>query len=535
MTKYIFITGGVVSSLGKGITAASLGRLLKSRGYHVINQKFDPYLNVDPGKMSPYQHGEVFVTDDGAETDLDLGHYERFTDTALNVNNSVTTGKIYSAVINRERNGEYDGGTVQVIPHVTNEIKERIMRAGKDKDVDIVITEIGGTVGDIESLPFLEAIRQLKYDIGQENVLYLHVTLVPYLHRAGEQKSKPTQHSVKDLRSIGIQPDILICRTEMPLEPGLAEKIALFCNLAPNEVFENLDASSIYEIPRMLEEQGLPQMVLKKLGLPVTELHMEEWDAMLEAEERPEGEVRIALVGKYVELKDAYISVAESVRHGGIANRVKATIDWIHAEELTLENVDEQLGQADGILIPPGFGDRGMEGKILAAQYGREHRIPTLGIHMGMQVMLLDVAINLLGYADANSVEFDKNGEHLIIDRLPEQADLAEVPMRLGAHPCRLKEGTLAHEIYGEPLVYERHRNRYEINSSYRSELESQGVVISGTSPDGRLIEVVEREDHPWYVGVLYHPEYQSRPTRCHPLFKAFAGAAVKHQREQDA
>ncbi len=529
MVKYIFVTGGVVSSLGKGITAASLGRLLKSRGLNVIIQKFDPYLNVDPGKMSPYQHGEVFVTNDGAETDLDLGHYERFIDVNLNINNSVTTGKIYSAVINKERNGEYQGGTVQVIPHVTNEIKDRIVRASKEKEVDIVITEIGGTVGDIESLPFLEAIRQIKYDVGIENVMYIHVTLVPYLKRAGELKTKPTQHSVKELRSLGIQPDILICRTEFPLDEGLKDKIALFCDLEPHEVIENIDTQTIYEIPHMLEEQQLPQLVLKELGLPCNELDLSEWDEIVEAEKHPEGEVTIKLVGKYVELRDAYISVVEAIRHGGIENRVKVKLDWIHAESLDAENAEEFLKDADGILIPGGFGDRGTDGKIEAIKYGREHDIPTLGIQMGMQLMLIETARNVAGIKDATSYEFDPEAKSPVIACFPEQKDYCdEIPMRLGLSPCKIAPGSKAMEIYEEEIVYERHRNRYEVNNHYRNELEEAGIVFSGLSPDERIVEIIERQDHPWFIGVIFHAEYKSRPTSCHPVFREFIKAAKK-------
>ena len=527
-TKYIFVTGGVVSSLGKGITAASLGQLLKSRGLKVTIQKFDPYINVDPGTMSPYQHGEVFVTEDGAETDLDLGHYERFIDVNLNKNSSVTTGKIYWSVLNKERRGEYDGRTVQVIPHITNEIKERIMRSAKEGDFDIVITEVGGTVGDIESLPFLEAIRQIKYDVGKENAMYIHVTLVPYLSKAGELKTKPTQHSVKELRGLGIQPDALICRTEVPIADELKEKIALFCDLDTSEIIENMDTSTIYEIPQMLEREGLSKLVIDHLNLECDELDLSDWDDVVHRVKNPVGKVNIALVGKYVELKDAYLSVAESLRHGAIANNIDVEINWIHAEEINDDNCEEILAGMDGILVPGGFGDRGIDGKIATIKYARENKIPFFGISLGMQLAVVEFARNIAGMKDAKSIEIDPNGESLVISVLPEQRDLDRnaLPMRLGTFPCKIKEGTKVHEAYGEEVIYERHRHRYEFNNEYREKLVGAGLVISGLSPDERLVEIIELEDHPWFVGVQFHAEFKSRPTKAHPLFRDFIKAA---------
>ncbi|WP_069650536.1 CTP synthase [Caloranaerobacter ferrireducens] len=528
-TKYIFITGGVVSSLGKGITAASLGQLLKSRGLKVTIQKFDPYINIDPGTMSPYQHGEVFVTDDGAETDLDLGHYERFIDINLSKNSNVTTGKIYWSVIKKERKGDYLGGTVQVIPHITNEIKERVFRVAKEKEVDVVITEIGGTVGDIESLPFLEAIRQIKYDVGRENVMYIHVTLVPYLAKAGELKTKPTQHSVKELRSIGIQPDVIVCRTEKPLTQEIKQKIGLFCNLDHNNVVQNLDAETLYEVPLMLEKEGLPQMVIKHLGLECSEPDLTEWKEIVDRLKNPKGKVKIALVGKYVELKDAYISVAEALRHAGIANEVEIDIDWIHSEQIDENNCGELLKDADGILVPGGFGDRGIEGKICAIKYARENKIPFLGICLGMQMAVVEFARNVVGLKGAHSSELDPDTKFPVIDIMPEQQDIEEMggTMRLGLYPCKLADGTKAKEAYKEELVYERHRHRYEFSNEFRNKLVEKGLVISGISPDERLVEIIELKDHPWFVASQFHPEFKSRPTRSHPLFREFIRAAI--------
>ncbi|OPJ55098.1 CTP synthase [Alkalithermobacter paradoxus] len=529
-TKYIFVTGGVVSSLGKGITAASLGRLLKSRGLKVTIQKFDPYINIDPGTMSPYQHGEVFVTDDGAETDLDLGHYERFIDINLSKNSNTTTGKIYWSVLNKERKGDYLGGTVQVIPHITNAIKERVHRVSKEGNFDVVITEIGGTVGDIESLPFLEAIRQIKYDVGEENVLYIHVTLVPYLGKSGELKTKPTQHSVKELRSIGIQPDIIVCRSEKPLSEDMKEKIGLFCNIKANHVIQNLDAKTLYEVPLMLKNEGLDQLVVDKLKLDAKDHDLSDWIEIVEKEKSLQKEIKIALVGKYVELQDAYISVAESLKHAGINNGVKIDIKWVHSEHINDQNVSKELEGMDGILVPGGFGDRGVEGKISAIRYARENKIPFLGICLGMQLAVVEFARNVVGLKGAHSSELDPNTNYPVIDLMPEQADIEEMggTMRLGVYACKLYTETKAHEAYGETLVYERHRHRYEFNNEYREALTKAGLVISGISPDERLVEIIELKDHPWFVAAQFHPEFKSRPTKAHPLFREFIKASIK-------
>ncbi|MCF6097545.1 CTP synthase [Thermovorax subterraneus] len=533
-TKFIFITGGVVSSLGKGITAASLGRLLKSRGLSVFMQKFDPYINVDPGTMSPYQHGEVFVTEDGAETDLDLGHYERFIDVNLTRDSNVTTGQIYWSVITKERRGDYLGATVQVIPHITNEIKERITRIARQSSPDVVITEIGGTVGDIESLPFLEAIRQLKADVGKDNVLYIHVTLVPYLGSAGELKTKPTQHSVKELRSIGIQPDIIVCRTEKRLSRELKEKIALFCNVEPEAVIQNYDVKSIYEVPLVLKKEGLDEVVAKKLGFDGRKADLSEWEAMVEKVKNPSNKVTIALVGKYVELHDAYLSVAEALCHGGIANDARVDIKWVHSEELESDGADikEVLADVSGILVPGGFGDRGIEGKIKAIRYARENKIPFFGICLGMQCAVIEFARNVCGLKGAHSTEFEPKTPYPVIDLMPEQKGVKEKggTMRLGKYPCRLVPGTKAFEAYGEEMIDERHRHRYEFNNDYRDTLGRSGMVIAGQSPDGRLVEIIEIKDHPWFVGVQFHPEFKSRPNRPHPLFRDFVKAALRHK-----
>jgi len=533
MTKYIFITGGVVSSLGKGITAASLGQLLKSRGLKVSIQKFDPYINIDPGTMSPYQHGEVFVTDDGAETDLDLGHYERFIDTNLNKYSNVTTGKIYWSVISKERKGEFLGGTVQVIPHITNEIKERVYRVGRETNADVVITEIGGTVGDIESLPFLEAIRQIKYDIGKQNVMYIHVTLVPYLGKAGEIKTKPTQHSVKELREIGIQPDVIVCRTEKPLSQEVKDKIGLFCNLDSSNVVQNMDAESLYEVPLMLEEQGLGNMVCDRLELKCGTADLTEWKAMVDREKNSIHQVKIALVGKYVELRDAYLSVAEALKHAGIANEAKVEIDWIHSEDINDENAAECLKNADGVLIPGGFGDRGINGKIAAIKYARENKIPLLGICLGMQLAVVEYARNVMGLKGAHSSELDPSTPYPVIDLMPDQKDIEDMggTMRLGIYPCKVYDGTKAEDAYGEDLIYERHRHRYEVNNQYRDQLTEAGVIISGISPDERLVEIIELPDHPWFVAAQFHPEFKSRPTRPHPLFRDLVKAALENKK----
>lgn len=530
MTKYIFVTGGVVSSLGKGITAASLGRLLKNRGLNITIQKFDPYINVDPGTMSPYQHGEVFVTDDGAETDLDLGHYERFIDINLTKYSSVTTGKVYSEVIRKERRGEYLGGTVQVIPHITNEIKERVFRAGKVTNADVVITEIGGTVGDIESLPFLEAIRQIKTDVGIDNVMYIHCTLIPYLKASGEMKTKPTQHSVKELRSLGIQPNVIVVRTEMPISQDMKDKIALFCDIQPREVVECIDADTLYAIPLMLQEQKLDQLVCDHLKLQCPEADMAEWRGLVDRVRNLKKTVKIALVGKYVALQDAYLSVAEALKHAGYQFDADIDIDMINAEEVDGENVADLLKDADGILVPGGFGDRGIEGKILAIQYAREHKIPFLGICLGMQLASVEFARHVLGLKDAHSSEINPETPYPVIDLLPEQKEIEDLggTLRLGLYPCRLVKGTKAYDAYQDEVIYERHRHRYEFNNQYREQMENAGFTFSGTSPDGRFIEIVELKDHPWFVASQFHPEFTSRPTRPQPLFKGFIEASIK-------
>ncbi|ATW26005.1 CTP synthase [Candidatus Formimonas warabiya] len=529
MAKFIFVTGGVVSSLGKGITAASLGRLLKSRGVKVAIQKFDPYINVDPGTMSPYQHGEVFVTDDGAETDLDLGHYERFVDISLSKNSNVTTGKVYDSVIKKERRGDYLGGTVQVIPHITNEIKERIFRVAKESNPDVVITEIGGTVGDIESLPFLEAIRQMKGDIGRDNVLYIHVTLVPFLRAAGEAKTKPTQHSVKELRSIGIQPDVIVCRSEMPISREMEEKIAQFCDVDKDAVIQAIDAESIYEVPLALKQEGLDDIVIERLGLQCNEPDLEDWKQIVHKIKNPKFCVTIALVGKYVELQDAYLSVAEALRHAGIFHEAKIKIKWVYSADLADDNLEEQLGDADGILVPGGFGDRGIEGKILAAQFARERKVPFFGICLGMQLAVVEFSRHVVNFADANSSEFNEHTSYPVIDLLPEQKEIEDKggTMRLGVYPCKLMEDSKAYEAFKDEVVYERHRHRYEFNNEYREILQSKGMKICGTSPDSRLVEIVELVDHPWFIGCQFHPEFKSRPDRPHPLFRQFIGASL--------
>ncbi len=531
-TKYIFVTGGVVSGLGKGITAASLGRLLKARGYKVTIQKFDPSINVDPGTMSPYQHGEVFVTEDGAETDLDLGHYERFIDENLNINSNTTTGKVYWSVLNKERKGEYLGATVQVIPHITNEIKERIYRASKLNTPDIVITEIGGTVGDIESTPFMEAIRQVSREIGKENCLYIHVTLIPYLSKGGEMKTKPTQHSVKELLSIGIQPDIIVCRTEHEISCDMKNKLSLFCNVENDCIIQNLDADSLYEIPVMLEKEGLAKVACRKLGIADTKPDLSDWLEMLEKERNMSGNVNIALVGKYVELHDAYLSVVESLHHAGIHNGVNVDIQWINAEHLTEQNADELLKDSAGILVPGGFGDRGLEGKITAIKYARVNKVPFFGICLGMQCAVIEYARNVLGYADAFTAEVHPDTTHPVIDLMPEQKDIEDMggTMRLGAYPCKLSEDSFAYKAYGQELIYERHRHRYEYNNVYRKELIEAGMSVTGISPNEKLVEIVEVHDHPWFVGVQFHPEFKSRPNRPHPLFKDFVASAIEYQ-----
>ncbi|MEQ6390153.1 CTP synthase [Bacillaceae bacterium S4-13-58] len=532
MTKYIFVTGGVVSSLGKGITAASLGRLLKNRGLNVTIQKFDPYINVDPGTMSPYQHGEVFVTDDGAETDLDLGHYERFIDINLNKFSNVTTGKVYSSVIKKERRGDFLGGTVQVIPHITNEIKDRVLRAGKETNADIVITEIGGTVGDIESLPFLEAIRQIKSDVGRDHVMYLHCTLVPYIRAAGELKTKPTQHSVKELRSLGIQPDVIVLRTEMPISQEMKDKIALFCDINENAVIEMRDAETLYEVPLMLQAQNLDQLTCDHFNLKCEQADMAEWNQLVERVKNLQDEVTIALVGKYVELQDAYISVVESLKHAGFHYNSEINIRWINSEQTNGDNIEEMLQDVHGILVPGGFGDRGIDGKLKAIQYAREHKIPFLGICLGMQLASIEYARNVLDLKGAHSSEIDPKTPYPIIDLLPEQKDIFDLggTLRLGIYPCKLVKDTKASEAYSDEVIYERHRHRYEFNNEFRAQMEEKGFIFSGTSPDGRLIEIIELKDHPWFVASQFHPEFKSRPTRPQPLFRDFVGASIKNK-----
>jgi len=537
--KYVFVTGGVVSGLGKGITAASLGRLLKERGYRVTMQKFDPYINVDPGTMSPYQHGEVFVTDDGAETDLDLGHYERFIDESLSVNSSVTSGKIYWNVLNKERRGDYLGGTVQVIPHITDEIKDRIYRVGRTGDTDIVITEIGGTVGDIESLALIEAIRQVVTDVGRENAMFIHVTLVPYIEVSKELKSKPTQNSVKELLSLGIQPNVIVLRSEHEIPDDMRKKIALFCNTREEDIVQNLTIPSLYEAPIMLEHEGLARSVCRHLGLSSEAPDLSNWEAMLARMKNATKEVTIGIAGKYVSLPDAYISVTESIRHAGIDNDAKVKIKLIDTEDLTDENVAERLAGCDGVVVPGGFGFRGVEGKIVVIKHARTHGMPFLGICLGMQLAVVEYARNVLGLEDAYSSEFDEEREitttNPVIHIMPEQEDITDKggTMRLGLYPCKLKENTISHNFYGEELIYERHRHRYEVNNKYRSELESKGMKLAGISPNEKLVEIVElsQENHPWFVGVQFHPEFKSRPNRPHPLFVGLVEAAVKNKK----
>ena len=531
MAKYVFITGGVVSSLGKGITAASLGRLLKNRGFKVTMQKFDPYINIDPGTMSPYQHGEVFVTEDGGETDLDLGHYERFIDRNLGKNSNVTAGKIYWSVINKERKGEYLGSTVQVIPHITNEIKSRIYRLAQEDNADVVITEIGGTVGDIESLPFLEAIRQVKKEVGRNDVAYVHVTLVPYIAAARELKTKPTQHSVKELRSIGIHPDVVVCRTEHDISQDMKEKLALFCDIDVNAVIQNQTASSIYQVPLMLQQQGLDTIIMEKLKLEPAPLDMTEWNEMVDKILHPEKTVRIAIVGKYVELQDAYMSVSESLRHAGIANSAAIDIHWVQAEDIVDSSVDlaKVFAGDDGILVPGGFGDRGIEGKIRAIQYARENKVPFFGLCLGMQCAVIEYARNVCGMEGANSTEFDAETAYPVIDLMSDQVAVEEKggTMRLGVYPCKVMEDTLTCKAYGEEIIYERHRHRYEFNNAFLQKLIDGGLVIGGTLPNGRLIEIVEVKEHPWFVATQFHPEFKSRPTNPHPLFRDFITASL--------
>ena len=529
--KYVFVTGGVVSGLGKGITAASLGRLLKARGYKVTMQKFDPYINVDPGTMNPIQHGEVFVTDDGTETDLDLGHYERFIDESLDKNSNVTTGKVYWSVLQKERHGDFGGGTVQVIPHITNEIKSRFYR-GKEVDEErIAIIEVGGTVGDIESQPFLEAIRQFQHDVGHENAILIHVTLIPYLKASGEMKTKPTQASVKELQGIGIQPDVIVCRSEHPLTTEIKDKIALFCNVPSSHVLQNLDVEYLYEAPLAMEKENLAQVVCESLHLPCPEPDLSDWTHMVEALRHPNKEVTIALVGKYTQLHDAYLSVVEALKHGGIASHANVHLKWVDSELVTEENVAEYLSDVDGVLVPGGFGNRGIEGMITAIRYERENKIPFLGLCLGMQLTIVEYARNVLGYHDAHSIEMNPNTMHPVIALMPDQDGIEDIggTLRLGAYPCVLADGSKAQELYGEKEISERHRHRYEVNNDFRKALTENGMVLSGVSPDGRIVEMVELSDHPFYIATQAHPEFKSRPNRPHPLFRGLIAAAAEY------
>ena len=538
MTKYIFVTGGVVSGLGKGITAASLGRLLKARGLKVAAQKLDPYINVDPGTMSPYQHGEVYVTEDGAETDLDLGHYERFIDEDLNRFSNLTTGKVYWNVLNKERRGEYLGSTVQVIPHVTNEIKEFIYSVGKKTGADVVITEIGGTIGDIESQPFIEAVRQISLEIGRENSLFIHVTLVPYLRGSEEHKSKPTQHSVKELQGMGINPNIIVLRCDEPLEESIFQKIALFCNVKPDCVIENITLPNLYEAPLMLEKSRFSEVVCRELDLRTDAPDLREWEEMVARINRSRTRcVEIGLVGKYVALHDAYLSVAEALHHAGFYHNVHIDLHWIDSEEITAENAEEILSPFDGIIVPGGFGSRGIAGMILTAQYAREHRIPYFGICLGMQIAVIEFARNAAGIRDADSGEFNEGCPNKVIDFMPGQSDEIDKggTLRLGAYPCVIRPGTMMERCYGSLNISERHRHRYEFNNDYRDRLQGCGLVLSGLSPDGRLVETVELPDHPFFVGVQYHPEFKSRPNKPHPLFLGFIGAAIQNSKNGKA
>ena len=534
MTKYIFVTGGVVSGLGKGITAASLGRLLKTRGLKVAAQKLDPYINVDPGTMSPYQHGEVYVTEDGAETDLDLGHYERFIDEDLNRYSNLTTGKVYWNVLNKERRGEYLGSTVQVIPHITNEIKDFVYRVGMQTDADVVITEIGGTIGDIESQPFIEAVRQISLEVGRENSLFIHVTLVPFLSGSDEHKSKPTQHSVKELQGMGIHPDIIVLRCDRPLEDGIFKKIALFCNVKPDCVIENRTLPCLYEAPLMLENANFSSVVCRELGIDAPAPELTEWEGMVERIKAADRQVRIALVGKYVQLHDAYLSVAEALHHAGYELGARVDIRWIDSETLKPENIGEVLGGVDGILVPGGFGGRGIDGMILAARYARENGLPYFGICLGMQIAVIEYARHVAGIADADSGEFDEQCAHKVIDFMPGQSNDVDKggTLRLGAYPCEIQPHTTMARCYGRERISERHRHRYEFNNDYREALQQAGLTLSGFSPDGRLVETVELTDRPFYVGVQYHPEFKSRPNKAHPLFKGFVGAALQKAEE---
>ena len=531
--KYVFVTGGVVSGLGKGITAASLGRLLKARGYTVTMQKFDPYINIDPGTMNPVQHGEVFVTEDGTETDLDLGHYERFIDENLDKNSNVTTGKVYWSVLNKERRGDFGGGTVQVIPHITNEIKSRFYRNYSTKDTEIAIIEIGGTVGDIESQPFLESIRQFQHEVGRENAILIHVTLIPYLKASGEMKTKPTQASVKSLQGMGIQPDILVCRSELPLDAKLRDKIGLFCNVPTKNVLQNLDVDILYEAPLAMENERLAHVACECLNLPCPEPDLDEWRTMIDNWKHPQTKVKIALVGKYISLHDAYISVVEALKHAGCANRAEVEIKWVDSELVNDDNVAKILSDVSGILVPGGFGDRGIEGKISAIRYARENKIPFLGLCLGMQLSIVEFSRHVLGYADAHSAELDPATTHPVIHLMPDQNGVENIggTLRLGSYPCVLDKNSKAYEVYGTDHITERHRHRYEVNNDYRKALTEAGMDLCGLSPDERIVEMCEIKDHPWFIGTQAHPELKSRPNRPHPLFKGFVKAALEYQK----
>ena len=535
--KYVFVTGGVVSGLGKGITAASLGRLLKARGYQVTMQKFDPYINIDPGTMNPIQHGEVFVTDDGTETDLDLGHYERFIDESLDKNSNVTTGKVYWSVLQKERHGDFGGGTVQVIPHITNEIKGRFYKAKSPADDRIAIIEVGGTVGDIESQPFLEAIRQFQHDVGHDNAVLLHVTLIPYLKASEELKTKPTQASVKERQGMGIQPDVLVCRSEHELTDEIKAKIALFCNVPVSHVLQNLDVEYLYEAPLAMEKEKLADVVLESLRLENRKPDLTEWKQMVSDLRNPESEVNIAMVGKYTQLHDAYLSVVEALKHGGISCKAKVDITWVDSEELNEKNLDQVLHKVDGILVPGGFGNRGTEGMILAAQYARVHKIPYLGICLGMQMAIVEFARHVLGYEDANSIELDPSTKHPVIALMPDQESVEDLggTLRLGSYPCVLAENSKAKELFGTKEIQERHRHRYEVNNAFREELAAKGMTIAGTSPDGHIVEMIEVREHPFFEGTQGHPEFKSRPNHAHPLFRGFVKAAVDYMKEKEA
>ncbi len=528
--KYVFVTGGVVSGLGKGITAASLGRLLKARGYKVTMQKFDPYINIDPGTMNPIQHGEVFVTEDGTETDLDLGHYERFIDENLDKNSNVTTGKVYWSVLQKERRGDYGGGTVQVIPHITNEIKSRFYRNFVDEETRIAIIEVGGTVGDIESQPFLESIRQFQHEVGSENAILIHVTLIPYLRASQEMKTKPTQASVKELQGMGIRPDIIVCRSEYPLEQALKDKIALFCNVPSNHVLQNLDVEYLYEAPLTMEKEHLAQVACECLNLDCPEPDLTDWIAMVDSLRTPTDEVTVALVGKYTQLHDAYISVVEALKHGGISNRCVVNIKWVDSETVTPDNVADILGDVNGILVPGGFGDRGIEGMIHSIRYAREHKIPYLGLCLGMQLSIVEFARNVIGYNDAHSIELNPSTTHPVIALMPDQNGVEDIggTLRLGSYPCILNETSKAYELYGEKTINERHRHRYEVNNDYRNVLTEYGMKLSGLSPDGRIVEMCELPEHPFFLATQAHPELKSRPNRPHPLFRGFVNAALE-------